>query len=85
MAGAEMGPRCTAVWQVRTNADRMICDDGKQMTEHWKERNDKLKERRRERSDHCRHCCQFRVYSYVGFGVISRGHWGQWQQRNACR
>lgn len=24
-----MGPRCTAVWQVRTNADRMICDDGK--------------------------------------------------------
>lgn len=85
MEGAEMGPRCTAVWQVRTNADRMICDDGKQMTEHWKERNDKLKERRRERSDHCWHCCQCRAYSYVRFGVISRGHWGQWQQRTACR
>lgn len=33
MEGTEVGPRCTAVQQVRTKPDRMICDDGGQMRE----------------------------------------------------
>lgn len=71
-----MGPRCTAVWQVRTKAGRMICDDGKQMTERREERNAELRERSRERSDHGRHRCQCEAHSYAGFSIVSRGHWG---------
>ena len=42
-----MGPRCTAVQQVRTKPDRMICDDGRQMIEQQRERNDTLGEEER--------------------------------------
>lgn len=44
MQDADAGPRCTAVWQVRTKADRMMCDDGKQMMERQWERDDREEE-----------------------------------------
>lgn len=77
MEAAADGPRCTAIQQERTKADRMICDDGREMTGQ-RGRNDRWGKRR----DRNTAAIVVLGIFYVKLSVISRGQGAMVTEKN---